>query len=413
MSKSSSRLIAAVVLMFALFPVSSWAQLTLGQYEDEAPFRTWNTLGIPTAPSLGMGEARFALVYDPSAALANPALLTSLPHSSITISGSYSRASFDKYSVVNTGVLFTEGNSSMGVYTLDFAGLSATYKGWSFGLSVGLLEQYDRPSHKPGYEYQGQIVYTLDFQQDGILRNYNISLARKLFGRLALGIGINFVSGDMEKNIEENYLYKDVIITDHKQNHFKGFYVNGGIAVEVTDKLTAAAVFRTPYSKETDSESLIRYYIPGGNTDIRIEAAATNTYKQPLVLGLGFHYRLSEAFRVASDVSFFNWSSYSVDYYDEDLDRPFKNIVKAGGGLEYLSSFTIFGQDVLVPLRVGMGVDPQPMKEPSSHYLYYTVGIGFYWRGLRLDAGTCFANEKGSDQDLSARRFSVSLSYSL
>jgi hypothetical protein len=188
-------LVVAIAIVLALFPASSWAQLTLGQYEDEAPFRTWNTIGIPTAPSLGMGEARFALAHDSSAALSNPALLTSFPASSITINGSYSTASFDKYAIVNTGVIFTEENSSIGVYTLDFAGFSARYKDWALAISAGLLEQYDRPRLKPEYEYQGQIVYALDFEQDGILRNYNISLARKVFGRLALGVGINFVSG--------------------------------------------------------------------------------------------------------------------------------------------------------------------------------------------------------------------------
>lgn len=413
MKKAYSQSIAVTVLMLALFPLSSWAQLTLGQYEDEAPFRTWNTAGIPTASSLGMGEARFALAHDPSAALINPARLTSLPTYSISINGSYSTASFNKYSIVNTGVLYTQGNSSIGVYTLDFAGFSATFKDWVLGISVGLLEQYDRPSLKPGYEYQGQIVYTLDFQQDGILRNYNISLARKFFGRLALGVGINFISGSMEKNIEENYSHNGVTITDFKKNEFKGFYVNGGIAIDLTDKFTAAAIFRAPYSKEAESKSSLRFYIPGGNTDIKIEAAATNTFQQPLILGVGFDYRLSEAFRVASDVSFFNWSSYSVDYYDEELKRTFKNIIKIGGGLEYISSLNIFGQDMLVPLRIGIIYDPQPMKEPSSHYLYYTIGIGFYWRGFRLDTGTCLGNEKGSGQDLFARRFSASLSYSL
>lgn len=413
MRRACSRYVAIVALAAVLFPVSSWAQLTLGQYEDEAPFRTWNTFGIPTSPSLGMGEARFALAHDASAALSNPALLASVSATSITINGSYSRASFNKYSIVNTGVLYSQRNSSIGVYTLDFAGLSTTFKGWAFGLSVGLLEQYDRPSHKPEYEYQGQIAYTLDFQQDGILRNYNLSIARKFFSRAAFGIGINVVSGAMEKNIEENYLYQEVVITDFKKNDFRGFYINGGIAVDVTDRLTAAAVFRAPYSKEAKSRSSVRYYIPGGNTDIEIEAEATNTFKQPLVLGVGFDYRLSEVFRVASDVSFFNWSSYTVDYYDENLKRAFRNIIKVGGGLEYLSSLNIFGQDVLVPLRVGVSYDPQPMIEPSSYYLYYTIGIGFYWRDLRLDTGTFFGNEKGSGQDLSARRLSVSLSYRL
>ena len=112
-------------------------------------------------------------------------------------------------------------------------------------------------------------------------------------------------------------------------------------------------------------------------------------------------------------MSFFNWSTYSVDYYDEELARSFTNVIKIGGGLEYLSSLEVFGQEVRMPLRVGMIYDPQPMKDPSSYYLYYTLGIGFYWQGLRLDTGACFGNERGSGQDLSAKRLSISLSYNL
>ncbi len=402
-----------IVCWSALSPVSSRAQLIIGQYEDEAPFRTWNTLGVLTASSIGIGEARFALAADPSVALINPALLTSLPGLTFTINGSYSTASFNKYSVVNTGVLLSQGNSSMGVYTIDFAGFSMTYRDWAVGLSVGLLEHYERPALHPEYDYQGQILYDLDFHQDGILRNYNISLARKFFGRLALGIGVNFVSGYYEKSVEENYFFNGIEISDVKTHDFKGFFVNGGIAVNVTDRLTAVAIFRTPYSKKADSESKLRYYSPQGNTDIRIEVSATSIYKQPLVVGVGFDYRLSETLRVASDMSFFNWSSYSVDYFDEELNRRFKNIIKIGGGFEYLSSLRLFGQDITVPLRAGMNYDPQPMKEPSSYYIYYTVGIGIHWRGILLDTGIIFGNEKGSGYDLSARKFAVSLSYTL
>jgi long-subunit fatty acid transport protein len=413
MKKRTHQIIALSVCIFVLSPMFSWAQLIIGQYEDEAPFRTWNTLGVPTASSLGIGEARFALAADTSAGLINPALLISLPRFSFTINGSHSAASFNKYSIVNTGVLLSQGNSSMKVYTIDFAGFSATYRDWAFGLSVGLLEHYERPAQNPKFQYQSQILYDLDFQQDGILRNYNISLARKLFRRLSLGIGINFVSGYFEKSIEENYFYNDVMISDVKTHDFKGYYVNGGIVVGVTDRLTAAAIFRTPYSKKAESESKLRYFSPRGNTDIRTEVSATSIYKQPLVLGVGFDYRLSEALRVASDMSYFNWSSYSVESFDEELSRRFKNIIKIGGGFEYSSFLHLFGQTIRVPLRAGVSYDPQPIKEPSTYYLYYTIGLGIYWRGIHLDAGAIFGNEKGSGHDLSARKLALSLSYSL
>jgi len=39
-----------------LMVIPSWSQLIIGQYQDEASFRSWNNLGIASASSLGMGE---------------------------------------------------------------------------------------------------------------------------------------------------------------------------------------------------------------------------------------------------------------------------------------------------------------------------------------------------------------------
>jgi hypothetical protein len=412
MKKISYRLLAFFLFVFVLSSIQAKAQLIIGQYEDEAPFRTWNTFGIQSASAAGMGEAQFALVADSSASVINPARLTALPKFSCSLSGSFAAASFDKYAIVNTGVLISEGNSEMGLYGFDFAGATFTYKGWAVGISIGLLENYDRPSHNPDYEYGGELLYLLEFAQSGLLRNYNISLARKIGQWFSFGIGVNYVAGSMEKTIVENLYYNGVTISDRKKHDFTGFYVNGGLTADVDEKLTIAAVFRTPY-KKADSESILHYDSPQGNTDIKHEAAANNGYKQPLVLGVGVDYRFSPQLRVASDVSYFNWSSYSVTYFDEEIKREFKDIVKVSGGLEYMGSFRLFQQDFQVPLRIGLSYDPQPIKEPSSHYIYYTLGVGVHWQGLHLDAGTMFGNEKGSGRDLYGRKLLITLSYFL
>ncbi len=398
---------------FVLFSIPVWAQLTIGQYEDEAPFRTWNTFGIPTASAVGMGETQFALVADSSATGINPARLTSLPKFSCSLNGSYTAASLDKYAIVNTGVLASEGNSAMGIYALDFAGATYAYKGWAVGISIGLLENYDRPSQKSDYVLGGEVLYLFEFKQTGLLRNYNLSLAREFGDWISFGIGMNYVVGSMEKTVVENMYYSGVTISDRKKHEFKGFYVNGGLAADVDEKLTIAAVFRTPYSKEAESESNLRYDSPQGNTDIRIDATAKNKYKQPLVLGIGVDYRFSPQLRVASDVSYFHWSSYSVTYFDEEIKREFKSIIKVSGGFEYMGSFRLFQQNIRMPIRVGLSYDPQPVKEPTTHYMYYTLGFGLYWQRLQLDAGAMFGNEKGSGRDLYGRKIAITLSYFL
>jgi hypothetical protein len=382
MKKLADHLLASFLCFFILSSIPVSAQLTLGQYEDEAPFRTWNTFGIPSASSVGIGETQFAIVGDSSATVVNPARLTTLPRFSITINGSYTTASLDKYAVVNTGVLITEGNSSLGMHALDFAGVTLNYKGWALGISIGLLENYERPSQNSDYVENGELLYLFEFQQSGILRNFNTSIAREFGGWLSFGLGANYVWGSMEKEIVEYLYYTGVTISDRKAHDFYGIYMNGGVSAGITDKLTIAAVFRTPYSKKADSESKLRYNYSPGNTDIRIEAAAKNKYEQPLILGVGVDYRFSPELRVASDVSFFDWSSYSIAYFQ-------------------------------VPIRAGISYDPQPVKEPNIHYMYYTVGFGLYWKGLHLDAGAMFGSEKGSGRNLYGRKFSVCLSYFL
>lgn len=406
-------LLAFLLCFFALLSTPALAQLTIGQYEDEAPFRTWNTFGIPSASAVGIGETQFAIVADSSATVVNPARLTALSPFSVTLSGSYTTASFDKYAVVNTGVLFTEGNSSIGLYALDFAGVTLNYKGWALGISVGLFENYERPLQNPDYVESGEVLYSFEFQQTGLLRNFNISIAREFGGWLSFGIGVNYVYGSMEKEIVENMSYSGVTISDRKIHDFNGIYVNGGLTADISDKLTVAAVFRTPYTKNADSESKLRYDSPPGNTDIRIEAAAKNKYEQPFVLGIGVDYRFTPKLRVASDVSFFNWSSYSITYFDEEFKREFKNIIKVSGGLEYMGSIRLFQQDFQVPFRAGLSYDPQPVEEPNTHYMYYTLGFGLYWKGLHLDAGAMFGSEKGSGRNLYGRKFSICLSYFL
>ena len=413
MKKIITQRLTSLVCIGILLSVSAWAQLNIGQYEDEAPFRTWNTFGISTASASGMGETQYALVADSSASLVNPARLTALPGFSFTLHGSFTAASFDKYSIVNTGVLITQGNSAMGIYGIDFAGLTLAYKRWALGITIGLLENYDRPSQNPDYQYEGEVLYLLDFEQTGYLRNYNLSIARKIGSWLSLGAGVNYVSGSMEKSIVENMYYSGVTISDIKNHEFQGFYVNGGIVADVAEKLTIAAVFRTPYTKKADSENKLRYDSSRGNTDIRLEVSAENSYRQPFVLGAGVDYRFSPKLRMASDVTYFNWSSYSVSYFTEEIKREFRNTLKISGGLEYTGSLRLFKQNIRVPLRAGMIYDPQPVKIPRTHYVYYTLGVGIHWQRLHLDAGAMLGSEKGSGGSLYGRKFSFSLSYYL
>ncbi len=399
--------------MFAFFPKISWPQLVLGQYEDEAPFRTWNTFGITTARSLAMGETQFTLGSDCAVSLTNPSLLTELPKTTFTVNSSFNTASFYRYSIVNTGPLSTRDNLSLGLIALDFAGASIRLKKWTIALSIGLIEIYNRPRIDYEYPPSGTVQYSLGVDQEGSLKNINFSVARKLSNGLSAGIGLNYVYGLLNKDVSEKWIAATISITDSKSHKFQGFYFNGGLLLELADKIELAAIFRTPYVKKSESDSFLRYLAPMGDTDIMLEASSQDEYKQPFVAGIGVSYKFSSDFRAASDLTFYNWSKYKINYFEEELERDLKDIFKVGVGVEYMSSGRMFGQEINIPLRAGLSYDPQPMKEPNSSYFYFSLGTGIHWGKFLLDGGILLGKESGSGNSLSARRVALSLSFRL
>jgi long-subunit fatty acid transport protein len=399
-------LLAALAL-----PRSSPAQLVVGQYEDEAPLRSWNAFGVPTSVSLALGEARFALVTDSSAALANPALLARLERFTLTLSGGYHTADFHRFGIANTGPVRTEENLRAGFYALEFGGSSIRRRRWSFALAAGLVEDYGRPEVRTSYSSQNTVVYALLWRQTGILRVFNASLAYD-FGRgMSAGLGLNIAAGNLERRVREEFPADGIVISDEKSQDLRGWFVNAGLAWRVRDGLLLGLVFRSPSVRKADNRSVLRYEASRAATDIRIDASASDSLRQPWVAGAGFSWEIGRGFRAAADVAFHAWSAYRADFFGEPLARDFRNILRAGGGLEYSASYRLAGRPVRMPVRVGFLLDPQPMKTPRSAYAVLTFGTGLELGRLHLDGAVQIGRESGSGRALKVRRLAISLNY--
>jgi len=386
------------------------AQLVIGQYEDEAPLRTWNTFGIPSAPSIGLGGAQFARASDSSVSLVNPALLVSLPRYSVTLTGAWAWASMFKYSLVNTGVVSSAGNLTAGSLGVEFGGFSLRTGGWAFSASAGILENYGRP----GITLQDStLTYSLDMSQSGFLRDYHFAAARRIAENFSAGLGITYVTGRRRRSVVETYAVQlgQVTITDDKSENESGFFLNGGIAWEPTGRLTAALVVRSSYIKKADARSALSYQAPTGDTDIRIDASARNEYRQPWIFGAGACYRFSDAWTMAADLAFFGWSRYSATFFDEPLNRQFRDVLKAGAGVEYRPAATIFGRPGRVPLRLGLSYDPQPMAVPRSAYLSVSFGAGLQVSSIAVDLSGIVGRESGSGNSLTAGKVALTFTY--
>jgi hypothetical protein len=392
-------------LLFAAGP--AFAQLALGQYEDEAPLGTWNVLGVPSAPSVGLGGAQFARAWDVSASLANPALLVSLPGLTGSLAASFGGASLFRYALVNTGVVESRSNLSVGVFGLDHGGLARRLGAWAFAVAVAAPESYGRPGI-----VVGDADYQLTFRQTGYLRVFHAGLARRLPWGLALGLGLNYATGRLDRTTVEQTadILRIVTITDDKHESFKGLYLNAGLTWASASALTVALAVRSPYVKDAKASSLVRYQVPVEGTDIRIEATATNAYRQPWVVGAGVSWDLAPAWTLAADAAWFGWSRYAVTYFEEPLNRPFRNVVRACGGVQFLAQ-TGSGSKPRIPLRLGVALDPQPVTSVRSTYLGMTFGAGLEYRTFALEAGAAVGQESGSGRDLRVGRIVLSCRY--
>ena len=387
------------------------AQLVLGQYEDEAPLGTWNILGAPSAPSAGLGGAQFAHAWDGTVSLANPALLVALPRFSVSLSASYASSSMFKYSLVNTGVVSSQGNLASGVLGLDHASFACRAGKWAAAVAVAVTESYGRPAIVVGS--LGGSGYQLTLDQTGCLRVFHAGIARRLPAGLSIGAGVNLATGTLVRKVVDQTadLLRTVTITDDKRESWRGLFFNAGLAWEATERLTGALVLRAPYVKKAVARRVLRYEVPSKGTDILIEAEATNAYRQPWVVGTGWAYRVAKSWSVAADLTWFGWSRYEVTYFDEPLARSFRNVVKAGAGVEYLAPAEMYRKAARIPFRVGISYDPQPMVEPRSSYLALTFGTGLRWQSLAIDVSGSIGRESGSGDSLKSGKVVLSARY--
>jgi len=398
-------LLAAVLAGCLLVCVGASAQLVLGQYEDEAPLGTWNIFGSPPAPAVGLGGAQLARSWDASVSLANPALLSSLPRLSASLSASYGRASLFRYALVNTGVVESSGNLPVGLFGADSAAVAARFGPWALAFVAAAPESYGRPR----IDIAGQ-GYRLTFDQTGLLRVFHAGVARRLPGGWSAGLGLNYAAGRLDRTTVDMTTDPSgtITITDDKSERYHGFFLNAGLAWEATPRLIVAVAGRSPYLKKGSASSLLRYEAA---TDIRIEAEAVNSYRQPWVVGAGASYRLSPAWSLAADAAFFGWSGYRATFFDEPLVRPFRNVVRAGGGVEYLAPAGMYGRAARIPFRLGFSVDPQPVTSVRSTYLALTFGTGLQLRALAVDISASYGRESGSGRALKVGRIVLSVRY--
>ncbi len=351
--------------------------------------------------------------HDASAILANPALLSGLPRITVAVDGYLQSAGFHTFGPVNTGVILMNENARLASAGLDSAGLSVRAGGWTFALNVFSDELYDRPPTSVQGTFNGIVYYEAEYSQSGILRTWQFAAAHRIGSRFSLGAAVNAVQGSLERQFVDTSFFPTVTITDRKTQTFSGFYVNAGLLAEISEKVQAAIVFRTPYRKEIRSESNLRYEAPSGGTDITIPDSADDAAEIPAAFGAGLRVSVLPELDLFAEATADLWKGYTVTFFGDPQAREFRNVVKAGLGVEYRTKARFFGSEAVVPLRIGGIYDPQPAQNPNSAYAMFTFGTGVQGKRFGMDIGGLVGQESGSGNGLGILKLALSLHYVL
>ena len=398
----------ALLIIFGLSQ-DRWleAQLPTGQYLEESPLGSWNQFGLDSATTLGTGFSQLTLAQNSQAIFSNPALLSSLKPGRLTINSGFNQTQLFDFWLVNTGVISTDSNLTYRGLEINYLGFNYNLGKFSLALAWAQTENYGRPSID--YRYvENEVLYDrLRLRQSGQLRAFSLALARKINPRLRLGLSLVFLTGKIERELEEDWPQDGTSMTDNRRQKITGFYPVVGLEYVASSRLSLGFSFTPPYQRKINSQSFLSY--ASAETEISFEGQADDRASQPLVMGAGLRYRLKDNLSLCLESRYFAWNHYSYSYFGENLKRDFRAIIDLSAGLEAQTEINFRGRRWKTPYYAGLRIDPQPMKDISSTYYYLTFGSGLGNDYFVLSFSTAIGFEHGSGHHLKNQKIVVTL----
>jgi len=385
----------------------SRAQLKPGQYLEESPLGSWNQFGLDSAATLGTGLSQLTLAHNSQILLANPALLTSLKSCTLTINLGFNQTQLFNYWLVNTGVVSTDSNLTYRNFELNYVGFSCHSGQYTLAAAWAQSENFGRPAIDYQSADNDYVYNSLKLGQRGHLRTFSLALARKFRTKLSLGLSLVFLTGRINRDLQEDWPLEGTSMIDSRQQKMTGFYAVFGLNYLISSRLAAGLSLIPPYQRKVKSQSLLTY--TSAEVNLTTQGEADDRANQPLIIGAGIKYKLKDNLNLLLESRYFAWDHYSYSYFGENLNRDFKAIIQLGAGLEYQIQASFLGQRWTTPYFVGFKIDPQPMTDISSTYYYLTFGSGFGNESLSLTFSTAIGFEHGSGHNLKNQKIAVTL----
>jgi len=199
---------------------------------------------------------------------------------------------------------------------------------------------------------------------------------------------------------------------------FRGQNFNLGLLAKVTGRTSVGLVWRSGFDADVKwkYEYLQTQSRLVGDTFQQIGSATRSHFSEDITMhfpdsfGLGVANRFSDAFSMEADATLVRWDTFTTEMIVTDplTGRRRKETFSAVSGLRRSESgvdptatvrlggeYIFIREKYAVPLRAGAFYDPQPAEKSPQNYWGGTLGAGFAWKGIIVDAAYIyrFAND--------------------
>lgn len=360
---------------------------------------------------MGMGGAFIAVADDATAASWNPGGLIQLERPEMSIVYSY-YARQESYSSESHPE--AETSNSMDSGNLNYLSVAYPFaiKNTNFVFSLNYQHLYDFTKDiEFNYNFilsAGTLYDHINFKQRGGLWTISPALAVQVTPRFSLGATFNIwenVFGD--NSWESRYRSSPtgtlsgfpviIQIRSVEKFDFSGYNAHFGFLWDMSEKFTLGGVYKTGFKAKIkrDSsffESQTFPTFPAANTVSLTETLEYLRLRMPESYGVGLAVRFSDSFTLALDVYRTEWGKFVLIDSSGNETSPVTGMskdqskVKATHQVRVGAEYLLILEKTIIPIRAGIFYDPEPSRENPEDFYGFSMGTGFMWKNLVIDA---------------------------
>lgn len=358
------------------------------------------------ARAMGMGGAFIAVADDATAASWNPGGLIQLETPEVSAVFSYHKRREEYTSQTHPE---TEGGNEMSSSNLNY--LSAAYPfalaGRNMVVSLNYQHLYDFTKDIE-FDYNYPLAGTTmkghwNFQQEGGLYTVSPAFAVQITPRFSAGMTVNFWENPFGNNGWEdksrytasgtrNNIPIDVQWRENKEHEFSGYNMHLGFLWSINETFTLGGVYKTPFTADINKKRSLYYEVQAFNSFTDTVETEDMELKMPDSYGLGLAVRLSDSLTVNLDVYRTEWGKYTFVDSSGNETSPVTGMPKSDTEVKPTHQIRLGGEylfireNTVIPVRAGIFYDPEPSEGNPEDYYGVSLGSGFMWGNMVLDA---------------------------